>query len=248
MKPDEELERLTKSELIERIQAIKSQTPSGKEAAACLRTLSRLSLAVLIITIPLRYRWILLDRPNPPIYLEYTDVLLFISDLFLSLILIFWLVSLAVEPRRLNLGPVFITFPIIGLLGFGFLSIVFSSIPYLSLYHSLRFFLLTLIYLYLINERPSLNWFVIPLSILVVFQSTVGVTQVLNQASIGLSKLGELPLDPTLSGISIVFERGIRSLRAYGLTDHPNILGGSLTFQCYSLHPGMRRIHIHGNN
>jgi O-antigen ligase len=140
------------------------------------------------------------------------------------------LASLAIEPRRLNLGPVFITFPIFGLLGFGFLSIVFSSVPYLSLYHSFRLFFLTLLYLYLINERPSLNLLVIPLSIMVVSQSTVGVAQVLNQASIGLTKLGELLLDPNLSGISIVFERGIRSLRAYGLTDHPNILGGCLTF------------------
>ena len=43
--------------------------------------------------------------------------------------------------------------------------------------------------------------------------------------------LGELVLDPRQNGVSVVATSGTeRLLRAYGLTDHPNILGGLLVF------------------
>jgi O-antigen ligase len=47
---------------------------------------------------------------------------------------------------------------------------------------------------------------------------------------LGLKALGEHELDPAWNGVSIVWAEGIRSLRAYGLADHPNILGGCLAF------------------
>jgi hypothetical protein len=61
-------------------------------------------------------------------------------------------------------------------------------------------------------------------------QAVVGISQVLRQRSLGLGFLGELDLNPIWQGVSIVSSEGIRSLRAYGLTDHPNILGGCLAF------------------
>jgi hypothetical protein len=53
---------------------------------------------------------------------------------------------------------------------------------------------------------------------------------VIQQHSLGLKALDELELDPAWNGVSIVWAEGIRSLRAYGLSDHPNILGGCLAF------------------
>jgi O-antigen ligase len=61
-------------------------------------------------------------------------------------------------------------------------------------------------------------------------QSIIGIVQALRQGSLGLQPLGELSLNPEWNGISVVWAEGIRTLRAYGLTDHPNILGGCLTF------------------
>jgi O-antigen ligase len=52
----------------------------------------------------------------------------------------------------------------------------------------------------------------------------------MREHSVGLPMLQELNLDPAWSGVSIVWAEGVRSLRAYGLTDHPNILGGCLAF------------------
>jgi O-antigen ligase len=70
----------------------------------------------------------------------------------------------------------------------------------------------------------------IPAGLQVVIQAVIAEGQSIVQRSLGLQILGEHLLDPTMSGISIVTANGIRLLRAYGLSDHPNILGGCLAF------------------
>jgi hypothetical protein len=51
-----------------------------------------------------------------------------------------------------------------------------------------------------------------------------------SQSSLGLQQWGELILDPSADGTSIVRDGTLRFLRAYGLTDHPNLLGGFFAF------------------
>jgi O-antigen ligase len=57
-------------------------------------------------------------------------------------------------------------------------------------------------------------------------QALIGIAQVLKQAPLGLP--GELALEVGRYGASIVEVNGARVLRAYGLTAHPNVLGGFL--------------------
>jgi O-antigen ligase len=61
-----------------------------------------------------------------------------------------------------------------------------------------------------------------------IVQAIIGTAQVLQQHSLGLQDFQELTLDPKWRGVSIVWSRVGTSLRAYGLSDHPNILGGCL--------------------
>ncbi|NDJ87302.1 MAG: O-antigen ligase family protein [Chloroflexi bacterium] len=72
-----------------------------------------------------------------------------------------------------------------------------------------------------------------------IVQGAVGMLQVALQHELGLAwldgeifKLGlhlyEFSLDPEESGIIVVQSEGIRYLRAYGITPHPNMLAGSL--------------------
>lgn len=82
-----------------------------------------------------------------------------------------------------------------------------------------------LVYFFLLNERPRL---VTPLSLVILLQSGVGIGQFLLQRSLGLKPLGELALDRHVSGYSVLWARGERWLRAYGLTAHPNFLGATL--------------------
>jgi O-antigen ligase len=82
-----------------------------------------------------------------------------------------------------------------------------------------------LVYLFVINEKPRLA---IPLSLVILVQGSVALGQFLNQHDLGLSALGEFSLDPTRSGVIVLFARDQRWLRAYGLTAHPNLLGATL--------------------
>jgi O-antigen ligase len=81
-----------------------------------------------------------------------------------------------------------------------------------------------------VNEVRTIEKMILPIAVQVVIQAIVGLAQFLQQHSIGLGTLGELTLDPRTRGVSIVWSAQSTLLRAYGLTDHPNILGGCLAF------------------
>lgn len=198
-----------------------------------IRLLARLSLGGTIIFIPFRYRTVLLSRPIPPIYQDFTDFLFFASDFFLIAMLVFWGLGVWVTPqpgRRVSrkTGPFFLTYPLLAVVLVSGISVFFSVDRALSIYHFIRFLLLAGMYLYIVNEVHSLKDVAVPILIQVLIQAWVGVAQSLAQHSLGWYSLGELELDPAWSGVSVITAAGVRSLRAYGLSDHPNILGGGL--------------------
>lgn len=191
---------------------------------------ARLSFALTIILTPFRWRLVVWSRPHDPLYSDYTDFHLFASDIALLIMLLFWLGSLILHPRKILVGHWLIWVSLLGLTVAGWVSILGSADPVLSAYHALRFVILLLFYLYIVNEIHLAQWVVIPVTIQVVIQSVIAIGQSLSQSSLGLGLLGEHTLDPNQSGISIVSVAGMRFLRAYGLSDHPNILGGCLVF------------------
>ena len=196
----------------------------------CTAFCARLSFALTIILAPFRWRMEILSRPFHPLYSDYTDFLLFASDIALLFTLAFWLVSLILNPRKLKTGHWFIWVSLLGLTLSGWVSILGSEDYILSAYHAVRFVFLLFFYLYIVNEIPSPKWVVIPVGIQVLLQSFIAIGQSLAQSSLGLGFLGEHTLDPAQSGVSIVPVAEVRFLRAYGLSDHPNILGGCLAF------------------
>ena len=193
-----------------------------------IHLLARLSFWGTLVFIPFRYRTLLLARPVPPIYQDFTDFLLFASDILLIATLVFWGLSFLFNRRRFQTGPFFLTYPLLGILLISALSVIFSVDRALSAYHFIRLLFLAGFYLYLVNEVRSLKEVAIPILIQVLIQSGVGVAQSLAQHSLGWYSLGELPLDPAWSGVSIISAEGVRGLRVYGLSDHPNLLGGCL--------------------
>ncbi|MEW5960243.1 MAG: O-antigen ligase family protein, partial [Chloroflexota bacterium] len=195
-----------------------------------LDALAYFALGATIILTPFRYRFTLLARPFDPIYRDYTDFLLFAGDIFLVLTLALWLAGLVLQPRRLTAGPLFLSLSIAGITVMSLVSVLFSVDAPLSLYHAARLCLLAGLYLYLLNHIKTLSVVILPVAGQIFIQATVGIGQTLQQRSLGLTSVGELALDPAWSGISIVWAGGVRYLRAYGLSDHPNILGGCLAF------------------
>jgi O-antigen ligase len=224
------LNRIFKFWRIEVPIALPSLADRSISISAVLRILMLATFWGTIVLIPFRLRLLTLPRPQPPIYADFTDFILFASDFLLIVTLILWTISLGFKPGGIALGSFFLTGPLIGITLVSLFSALSSIDVGLSFYHLIRLILLFGFYLFVVNECRSFSWIITPVAIQVAMQSLIAIVQILGQHSIGLSLFGELELDPSWSGVSIVWAEGIRSLRAYGLTDHPNILGGCLAF------------------
>ncbi len=199
-----------------------------QNVSAAFALAARCSFTAVVILIPFRYRIVLLARPAPPIYDDYTDFLFFAADAALLVTFTLWIISLSLRPRKLALGSRHIWIPLVGLTLAGWVSAASSYAPALSVYHAIRLIALLWFYVFMVNEIHDVRWVLIPVGVQITIQSVVALAQFIAQRSVDLQLLGELYLDPSWSGIGIVVANGVRLLRAYGLSDHPNILGGCL--------------------
>ena len=190
--------------------------------------LARLFFGITIVLIPFRFRYVLVERPAPPVYKDLTDFLLFGSDIAVLALLAFWGLSLLFVWRPVRLGPNFMWFTQAGLILISLLTSFTSLDVGLSLYHTLRLACLFLFYLYIVNEVRSRSLALSAVAIQMILQSLVALAQFFLQHSISLKIFGEHDLNPTVRGVSIVSTGVTRVLRSYGLTEHPNILGGCL--------------------
>ena len=57
-------------------------------------------------------------------------------------------------------------------------------------------------------------------------QAAIGIAQFGVQHHLGLSVLGELPIDLAYPGVSVISAGGPPLIRLYGLSGHPNVIGG----------------------
>ncbi|HEY3344377.1 MAG TPA: O-antigen ligase family protein [Anaerolineaceae bacterium] len=202
--------------------------PILSQAARVFGWLAGLSLSGMIFLIPFRTAWIWQLRTVPAVYSLYTSLVVYPSDYALVAALAFWGLSLTCRPRAIRLRPVGLTLALAALVGVAAVSTLSSVDRVYSLYQSGRLILLFGLYVYLLNEVRSLWVIFAAAGAQVALQSWVAIGQILRQHSLGLTALHELNLDPAWSGVSVVVDGSLRSLRAYGLSEHPNILGGCL--------------------
>jgi O-antigen ligase len=200
--------------------------------ATSLSTAARLAFALLLFTSPLALEWNWLEQRAESVWpgFGFSDLRLYASDVFLLLTLACWLLALFVQLRLPRLGPWFLTLPIFGLVALSWVGVETGIDALVTFHASLRFTLLFGLYLFLLNENLAVAWVAVPLALGILVESAVGVAQFVVQGSLGLNVFGELLLDPQITGASIVRLGDARVLRAYGLTVHPNILGGFIAF------------------
>ena len=108
------------------------------------------------------------------------------------------------------------------------LSALWAPLGWLRLYQAARLWLLFGLFLVVatVSEaRLALAW---GLLISGTIQASIGLAQFALQRTLGLADLGELVMRPGWSGASVITVSGVPTLRAYGLTQHPNLLGGYL--------------------
>jgi O-antigen ligase len=205
-------------------------TAARKFIADLFATAAQFCFACVLFLSPLAYRTTYQERRIGNVYSSYTDFFYYPHDYFLGACLLLGFLALLVRWQRPVRGPWYMTFPlllIILLSWFGVLTGIDSS---LTAYHSLRLTGCFGLYLFLVNFSPAPLWTVIPLALGVMREALIAIQQFRTQLSVGLQQWGELLLDPQLDGTSIVRDGAFRFLRAYGLTDHPNLLGGFFAF------------------
>jgi len=184
--------------------------------------------ACVLFLSPLAYCREALERRNPFIYSSYTDFFLYPHDFFLVACLLLGVSAILIQKRAFQRGPSYLTLPLSLLIGFSWLGVVTGIDSQLVAYYSLRLSLFFGLYLFLVNFNPAPLWVALPLALGVVRESIVAVLQFQTQTSVGLHAWGELDLNPLLDGTSIVRDGALRVLRARGLAEHPNLLGGFL--------------------
>lgn len=137
--------------------------------------------------------------------------------------------------RRWRWGRPAIGLPLLGFTLLGLVSLA-THPDLIGIKPAVALSLVWLLYLFILNERPRLTW---PLALTVALQGCVAVGQFLYQRDLGLSVLGELTLDPTIPGTSVLTANGERWLRGYGLTGHPDLLAVLLAVLILMLLPAL---------
>ena len=201
-----------------------------ERVAHWLETLSLWALAGLLLTLPFWRHRVLLHRGPEAVFFEFHDITLYSNDLLWWGAVGFWLLSRLVTPRpsQARLGPWFLTAPLVGFLVLSAVGIPFAVDPLYAAYQTLRLLLLLALYLMLVNAPltpGAISW---PLAAAMVLQSVVALPQFLSGSSMGLKRLGEITVNAAWPGASVVMVGEQRWLRAYGLTQHPNLLAGCL--------------------
>jgi hypothetical protein len=195
-----------------------------------------------LITFTLSIRKVMFFYPLRSQFNEYAGIYIYLSDIFLILVLISGgfsiLYNIIINKSRyviylkLYLKQKVIIIPLL-LVILSFISAIWSTNSTIAIFRSIKlleFYLLYLWFIFKIVPRGTIfykNIFKI-LIFTGVIQSIVGIWQFVIQRSLSLPWLKESIISPDISGIAKIVLNGGKYIRAYGLFPHPNILGGFL--------------------
>ncbi|MEP7288240.1 MAG: O-antigen ligase family protein [Chloroflexota bacterium] len=116
------------------------------------------------------------------------------------------------------------------------LSVTWSLYPASTLEVSQVFVTVGLFTLVMVCTGPSIRQIAIVLAMGIIFQGVISVTQTASNHLLGIEVLGEHAATPDNLGLSVIAAGNERLLRPYGLTNHPNMLGGYFAVALLSLY------------
>lgn len=182
--------------------------------------LSRWATYLFVLLMPFSVFWPIETPLTGGVLPLYVTPGIHLSDLALVVML---LISLFTVRRW---GPFELSGPLVGLGLLVLITAPWAIIPRLAGYMALRWLIAFAVYLWFVQKmvpvERMVQWFVAGLCLHV----AVALAQVIVQHPLGLP--GELALPLSAKWVSVVSLPGSRWLRAYGLTFHPNVLGGYL--------------------
>ncbi len=202
---------------------------------AAVQRLLRGATGLFILLMPLSSFFAVGPSANPRVFWLYAQRGLFLSDFALAALVLLALVG-KVPWRR---GPVFITGALIAICMLAFFSIPGAISPPFALYSAVRWTLALFVYFWFLQPVVATNQAVKLLALSIGMHCLVGILQVVLQSPLHLP--GELAVEPATPGAAILLVDGVRWLRAYGLTFHPNVLGGYAAVAILLMIPALDR-------
>lgn len=190
---------------------------------------------LLLVTFSWQMRVVLVPVFRHNVFLEYSSITLYLTDVLIIGLLIIWIISTLIKRHKINLGPKLLFWLALSLVVWIWLSLMVNGLsgnlssPASAIWIASKTTLLLVFYLYLVNRVRSIKEIMVPLSIGIFLQGVVATGQYYLNHSLGLGLLDESVLNPLVKGIPVVIKDGIRQLRAHGLTPHANVLGGFLS-------------------
>lgn len=110
-------------------------------------------------------------------------------------------------------------------------STFFATPSFLGAYHVIKLAEMLAVFWYMRSVAQELlsSCFVVVFTAGTLFQSAVAIAQFFLQGDLGLQRIGESVLRPDYLGVASFYTgEGIKVMRAYGLTPHPNVLAAYL--------------------
>ena len=169
-------------------------------AGAWTGRLAGLSFALVIVLSPMAARFDLLARPAPQIAPAYTDLLLPWAYVAMGVTIGLWLLSVALCPRPLRMGPAFIWIPALGLLAVAAVGTVVSIDPTLAAFNVAKLAVTVAIGWYIVNEVDRLDRIILATLVMVGTQAAIAIVQAATQHAVGLGGLQELRVAPGVPG------------------------------------------------
>lgn len=202
---------------------------TGREKLADLaQACSHWCLVALLFALPSGRHWVLYHPPAGEAHYAYYEPVVYATDLLLCASIGTWLVGrlLRRDRPRLQWGPAFFLVPLLALLLLAIVGLLGSADLIYAAFPVARLILMLGFYLMLVNTPLRRDYVAWSLGAAMLVQAAISVPQFLLGHTAGLVQLGEVPNDSRWSGASVVALGERRWLRAYGLTQHPNVLGG----------------------
>lgn len=196
---------------------------------------SQICILLVFLIAPLWLKW-----PDAPAPFTANYVLGFVLSALMLLSMVFWLISGLQGWRNLFRGYLRVGFLASLLLLSAWIFIsqewAFGRNLYAGMAQNaaLQMALVTGFVIVIVAAAPPARFILMALILSMLFQGIVGSLQVYFQQSIGLSWLGEFTLSTSQEGVSVLEANGLRWLRPYGLTPHPNIFAGVITLGLFA--------------
>ena len=186
--------------------------------------------SILVLLIPLSIYWPLGKPIAGTIIPLYVTPGLYLTDIVVILVILLGMVKISLKRYRekvvFNKKILLLCIPLIFLVILAFLTSPQAISPTLAKYTALRWLLALSLYLALVSLDISVKQMIEIFMIGLTIQAMVGFGQVIHQGPLNLP--GELALNINQSRAAVINIEGLSWLRAYGLTFHPNVLGGFL--------------------